>query len=1042
MLYPKREQPLSLEDFQNPGSEYRAAPFWAWNTKLDKDELVWQIEQLKKLGYGGFHMHVRTGMATEYLSDEFMDIVGACIAKARKEKMLAWLYDEDRWPSGAAGGIITRQPQYRARHLLLTRTPYGSTRDITAEIIARASSSRTENGTLLACFDVVLNNDGNLENYRLINENDSAKGIKLYAYEETALPSPWFNNQTYVNTLDPAAMKEFIRVTYERYEKRFSDDFGGIIPAIFTDEPQFTQKTTLNYAHEDKDVTLPWTPDLSETYKAAYGGENLIEGLPELLWELKDGKASKIRYHYHDHIAERFAAAFADQCGAWCVKHNLMLTGHMMEEPTLESQTNALGDAMRSYRSFQFPGIDMLIDRHEYTTAKQAQSAARQYGCPGVLSELYGATNWDFDFRGHKLYGDWQAALGVTVRVPHLSWVSMNGEAKRDYPASFNYQSPWYEQYPYVEDHFARAAAVLSRGKAIARVGVLLPIESYWLHWGSRESTYAIREEMDLNFKNLCDWLLRGLIDFDYICESTLSGLCKKADIIGKNFPVGKMHYDVIIVPAVETIRQTSLELLEKFRDNGGRLVFLGAPPQYIDAVPGDAGKKLWERSEHISFERLTILNALDSVRELDIRDSSGVQTTGLFYQMREEGNIRWLFIAHAESPVNPDLPLGDVIRIRIRGEWAAELYNTIEGGVSKIPVSRNDGWTLIMHPLYEHDSLLIKLDKSEPVTADTVPALLTSAVSFDGTTTMIPPPCTRFMDPVPLTLHEPNVLLLDMAEYALDGNEYRPTEEILRLDNLLRSELGWPLRGEAVAQPWAEHDTSTPHVLKLRYRFESEISISGTELALENAAVTKVSLNSQNASPAEGWYVDHCIRKVKLPEIKTGANILELTLPYGRKVDVESVYLLGNFGVKTAGILSTLTKPVSSINFGDICRQGLPFYGGNLSYHLEAESHGGRLTIAVTCYRGHLLRVKIDGKDRGVIAYSPYQLTVNDLKDGIHKVEIIYFGSRINTFGQLHCNNHISSYWGPNSWRTVGPAWTYEYRFWPQGVLKSPEIQ
>lgn len=36
MLYPKKQEPLTLEDFQNPGSEYRGAPFWAWNGKLDK----------------------------------------------------------------------------------------------------------------------------------------------------------------------------------------------------------------------------------------------------------------------------------------------------------------------------------------------------------------------------------------------------------------------------------------------------------------------------------------------------------------------------------------------------------------------------------------------------------------------------------------------------------------------------------------------------------------------------------------------------------------------------------------------------------------------------------------------------------------------------------------------------------------------------------------------------------------------------------------------------------------------------------------------
>jgi hypothetical protein len=74
MPYPKREQELSAGDFRHPGSEYRAAPFWAGNNKLDKEELTAQIGELKALGFGGFHMPVRTGMATEYQSDEYMDM--------------------------------------------------------------------------------------------------------------------------------------------------------------------------------------------------------------------------------------------------------------------------------------------------------------------------------------------------------------------------------------------------------------------------------------------------------------------------------------------------------------------------------------------------------------------------------------------------------------------------------------------------------------------------------------------------------------------------------------------------------------------------------------------------------------------------------------------------------------------------------------------------------------------------------------------------------------------------------------------------------
>jgi hypothetical protein len=1033
MLYPKNIHPLTNEFFKNPSSEYRATPFWAWNTKLDKDELVRQIDIFKELGYGGFHMHVRTGMATAYLSDEYMDMVSACVEKARQEKMLAWLYDEDRWPSGAAGGLVTKNPVYRVRHILLTRRPRGVPGKGTAEKLPRASFGRCENGELLACFDVVLDGDGSLLSYEKIGEQDKPRGFKFYAYQERAQPpDPWYNNQTYVDTLNPEAIREFIRITYERYSRRLEKDFGNLVPAIFTDEPQFSRKETLRFAHEERDISLPWTGDFPETYQAAYG-EDIVAGLPELFWDFPGNKISLTRYRYHDHVAERFAEAFADQCGAWCSAHNIMLTGHMMEEPTLESQTHALGEAMRSYRSFGLPGIDMLCDNREFNTAKQAQSSARQYGYPGVLSELYGVTNWDFDFRGHKLQGDWQAALGVTVRVPHLSWVSMNGEAKRDYPGTFNYQAPWYKEYPYVEDHFARLASALTRGSAVCRVGVVHPIESYWLHWGPRESTENVRAAMDENFHNLCDWLLRGFIDFDYICESTLPDQCDISNI-GVQFPVGNMRYDVIIVPAMETIRASTLDRLEAFCGQGGKLIFLGPPPVYAGAVPDERGRKLWEQSEHIEFDRLAVLKALEAYREVRIRDSSGALSRKFLYQLREEEDCRWLFVCHADREKNIDNPQGDNYRLQIRGEWQVLEYDTLKGTVTGLEAEISGEWTTLTVRLWDHDSLLLKLK----------PSAQSAGVSMPAKNTALLDSSIHFLNPVPVTLHEPNTLLLDIAQYALDDGAWREQEEILRLDNILRQELGWPNRKDAVAQPWVEHDASTPHTLRLRYTFGSELPLKGTELALENAPVTEVKLNGQAAGPVRGWYVDKCIGRVGLPEIQAGTNVLELTVPYGKKIDVEACYLLGDFSVKVQGIHCTLGAPVKSLAFGDISRQGLPFYGGNITYHLKAECkpQNGSLTIEASSWRFMLLRVAVDGIDRGVIAYAPYRLTVDGLSSGTHKIDITGFGCRINTFGQLHnCHGRENFWWGPNSWRTEGMAWTYEYKFWPQGIMKSPEI-
>ena len=1029
MLYPKNALPFSRELFKNPTSEYRAAPFWAWNNKLDPIELKRQIEVFKMMGFGGFHMHVRTGMATEYLSDEYMEAIKDCVDKARDESMLAWLYDEDRWPSGAAGGLVTKDPKYRALHLLLTRRPYGSAVE-NNDWKDASLAQRSENGKLLTCFDIELSIDGHLISYKKVDEGDCVKGFKLYVYEETSPPSPWYNNQTYLNTLDKASVAEFIRVTYERYNETVSDDFGGVIPAIFTDEPQFPHKEALAFAHEEKDVILPWTYDLTETYHKTYDND-LLDNIPELLWDLPDGKISVTRYRYHDHVAERFASAFADQCGRWCQEHGILLTGHMMEEPTLKSQTAALGETMRSYRSFQLPGIDMLCDWREYTTAKQAQSAARQYGRSGVLSELYGVTNYDFDFRGHKLQGDWQAALGVSVRVPHLSWVSMNGEAKRDYPQTFNYQSPWHEEYPYIEDHYARINTAMTRGKAVCKVGVIHPVESYWLHWGAQDITASVRDHKDADFKNLTEWLLRGCIDFDFISESLLPEQNNLPEISKDGFAVGEMKYDAVIVPNMETIRKTTLQRLEAYTDAGGSVMILGAIPSLVDAAPSDAVKTASKKFKHVPLERLHILRALDHLRDVEIRSSDGTVTDNLFYQLRRDEDHLWLFIAQADKPENPDIPVGDLKRILIKGEFTVTLYDTMTGETKVLNSEIKRGHTVLYYPVYEHDSILLRLDKDPSGEsghqADMVQIHKSEPVVF--------------LQPVPVTLHEPNVLLLDMAEYALDDAPYRPTEEILRLDNKLRKELGWPLRGTRAAQPWVEFDTSKPHTLRLRFTIHSDIDIQNPVLALENAEITKVTLNGVDAGKINGWYVDKSISKISLPEINTGKNILELSIPYGKKIDIESCYLLGDFGVIVQGCNCKLTEPVKELCFGDITRQGLPFYGGNITYHLDMDTAGNPLDIAVPHYRGHLLRAVVDGKDAGVIAFSPYRLRTGDLSPGRHRIDLKYYGSRINTFGQLHRNDRHHPWWGPDSWRTTGDSWSYEYRFWEQGIIKSPEI-
>jgi hypothetical protein len=1017
MLYQKNKgDTFSEELFREPTAEYRGTPFWAWNCELDKDELLWQIERLKEMGFGGFHMHSRCGMATEYLGDEFMGMVKACTDKAEKENMLAWLYDEDRWPSGAAGGYVTSNPAYRAKRILFTARQIPS--------VSKDEGVRTGKPYFLAAFDIEFSQDGKLISYRRIGEDEEGQN-KWYVYVDTFPASGWFNGQAYIDALSEQAVDEFIRVTYDAYERAVGDRFGSVVPAMFTDEPQIPRMNAPALGTDKSDTRMSWTTDLADTYRAAYG-EDIVDFLPELRWERADGKVSLARYRYHDHVCERFAAAFCDRCGKWCDEHGILFTGHMNAESTLESQTMFSGEVMRTYRSFGLPGIDMLANRLELSTAKQTQSAVHQFDREGMLSELYGVTGWTFDFRGHKFQGDWQAALGVTVRVPHLSWVSMKGSAKRDYPASIHYQSPWYKEYKMIEDHFARVNTVMTRGKPLVRIGVIHPIESFWLHFGPIDATSAVRAEMEQNFEKIISHLLFHSMDFDFISEGLLPSQYEPNE--DKALHVGAMAYDAVIVPNLETMRSTTLKILTEFKNRGGKLIFLGDCPKYVDAVASDEVRVLYDSSIHFGSASMPLLDALRDEREVMVTDHNGAYPGDFVYQLRTEGEKRYFFLAHAEKEPVPDVPrTARKLAITFKGMWKPLLLDTFTGRSLEIPYECKNGKTVVSRYVDMSDSLLLVL----------TPAGGESHIDAEPQKERV----GRMQDlktAVSYRREEDNVLLLDMAEWSKDGVNFEPTEEILRIDMALRAVYGYPLADGRDKQPWVITPEPITEFPTLRFTFESEIE-APVRLAYEEAC--EVIFNGEKTEVSEdGYYVDKSIHTMPLGTLKKGTNELIVRVPFGKRLSIEYFYLLGDFDVSVEGCRKTVLAPSRQISFGDVTSQGLPFYGGNLIYETEWETPACDAELRISRYRGALIRVFVDGEDKGAPMFAPYTAGFK-LSEGKHRIEIKLYGNRANTFDCLHNCDEGENYRGPMAWYSKDSRFSYDYNLNKFGILNSPVL-
>lgn len=174
-------------NLKNPPKKYRPIPFWSWNEKLTTEETARQIDMMDKIGIGGYFMHARGGLETEYMGEEWFENTDVGVEEGQKRGMGAWAYDENGWPSGFAGGKVNGLGEvYRQKYLRMEPGEKQTDRTIT-----------------------------NLHGYH-------------FYYDV---------NEFYVDTLDKKVIREFIRYAYQPYYERYGDK----MPGVFTDEPQVSR---------------------------------------------------------------------------------------------------------------------------------------------------------------------------------------------------------------------------------------------------------------------------------------------------------------------------------------------------------------------------------------------------------------------------------------------------------------------------------------------------------------------------------------------------------------------------------------------------------------------------------------------------------------------------------------------------------------------------------------------------------------------------------------------------------------------------------
>ncbi len=588
--------------FANPPREYSTAPLWVWNDLLTDQQVRDTMRDLASQQVKQVFVHPRPGLMTPYLSKDWFRLWKVALRKAERLDMNVWIYDENSYPSGFAGGWVPElMPESRGRGLDL-------------RIVAKPPASQTNT------FAVT----------RLDN------GRYLVATILRAQNRGWHGDRCYVDLLYPGVTEKFLDVTLEAYRHEIGREFGKRIPGSFTDEPELIPAGG-----------LPWTEDLPQQFQKRWG-YSLIASLPSLKEEVGDWR--KVRHDYLYLLNALFIERWGKPYYEWCAKNRLAFTGHYWDH----SWPSCIGvpDNMAMAAWQQLPGIDCLMNQYREDTnaqfgnvrmVRELASVANQLGRQRTLCEIYGAGGWDLRFEDMKRIGDWLAVLGVNLFDEHLSYVTLRGARKRDHPQSFSYHEPWWEAYHVNASYLARLSCALSQGQQVNRILVLEPTTTAWMYLGDKT---RLKEVGDAFFNFLMS-LEAAQVEYDLGDEDIIArnGSVKAGELV-----VGQRRYDTVVLPpGTEDLDSPTLKLLKEFR---GTLFRCGEPVARVDGVASNRAAKLGKK-----FDLAALRSESFAIKRAP--DDKGI----LFHHRRQldDGQLLFLVNTSIERPsvgtIETDLP-------------------------------------------------------------------------------------------------------------------------------------------------------------------------------------------------------------------------------------------------------------------------------------------------------------------------------------------------------------------------------------------------
>ena len=576
---------LSEEAFANPDVTCRPHTRWWWfGNALSKEDITWQLEQMKEQGIGGVEQitmdEVFTRGNAEYLSPEYFQLITHAVKECKRLGMECslnfggpgWIIGGDWVPEDQRSKVMAPTSVLLSGGDLFNgplptevgevpRTGQQAARDVTAEDkLLAVVAGRIENGKLLE--DSIID----------LSDNVQGRNLQWKAPEgEWRLMAFWLQQTYNGNTVDhfsAKAMEYYCAYLGGKYAEAFGEEFGKTVDSFFCDSFEVSMLHNSIY----------WSDDLLAGFEE-FKGYDLHRHLPAIWWEVGE-LSPKIRYDVNEYLAQVGLEAFFVPFLAWCEAHNVQGRIQSYGFPTdiLEGSgmTHLPEMEITAGEKDAVPWFDPRIGPKKYVA-----SGAHLYGRNIVTTEAYTYLHWG-PFR--STLEEIKTASDVFLRAGANKFYNHGYSAtpERDIALSrrfasaeacISHSNTWWPYYHLLSNYIARGCYMLRQGSFTADIAIYSPLASQW----TKDVRNARKWTRQFDWGDLGRLLPANGYDFDLINDDILQNV---ATLDNGVIRVRDLEYKVLLLPNIEALPLESLLKIQQYAKNGGTVIALEGVPQ------------------------------------------------------------------------------------------------------------------------------------------------------------------------------------------------------------------------------------------------------------------------------------------------------------------------------------------------------------------------------------------------------------------------------------------------------------------------------